>query len=40
MPRAHISILEDTGHYAMIERPQAVRRLIMEFLGDAEITTR
>ena len=40
MPHAHISILEDTGHYAMIERPQAVRQIIMEFLGDAEITTR
>ncbi len=40
MPRACISILEDTGHFAMLERPRAVRQLIMEFLRDAEIATR
>lgn len=32
LPRGEIAILEDTGHYAMIESPDAVRQLMTDFL--------
>ena len=39
MPHARIAILEDTGHFAMIEKPQAVQGLIMGFLHDPQLAT-
>lgn len=39
MPNARIVVLDDTGHYAMIEKPQAVLKLVTEFLRDLAQTT-
>lgn len=40
MPRARIAILEDTGHFVMLERPQAIRQLILGFLHGPQLATR
>lgn len=38
LPRARLSVLEDTGHYAMIEKPEAVRQLMSAFLRQLELS--